>query len=250
MAETTTKRKAKRAGAVAPKKGGSGEELAIRQRSDARVERRYEPKPSAASNVKALALWAGAVISGAGFYGQFLRAEDKGPHALAGYLLAGGVALATGAILFGGRAARPIRVGDAGLAVEKDGGEIERLGWNEVTAVHLTADMLTFQGSGTSIGISRPELRDAAARALAEARARIAARLEGLDTAGLEGPADDSAGDPLALDPPQVAGLHCKASGKLISFEKDARLCGYCGEVYHKDGVPPRCATCDAKLRA
>ena len=47
----------------------------------------------------------------------------------------------------------------------------------------------------------------------------------------------------------QLAGARCKASDELIAFEKDARLCGRCGEVYHKSHVPDRCLTCDAALK-
>jgi hypothetical protein len=250
VAATTAKKKVKRAAAAAPKKAPSGEGLALRTRSDARVERRYEPKPSAKSNGAALALWAGAVAAGAGVYGQFFRPEDATPTAYSGFLLAGGAVLCFIALLAGTRAARPLRVGDAGVAAERDGGEIERIGWNEVTAFHATADVLTIQANGRSISVPLAEQLDAAKRVVAEARARIAARLEGVDVAALDGAADDSAGEVLTLEAPQVAGLHCKASGKLISFEKDARLCGYCGEVYHKDHVPSRCETCDAKLEA
>jgi hypothetical protein len=60
---------------------------------------------------------------------------------------------------------------------------------------------------------------------------------------------DDAAGEVATLEPPQVAGLRCKATDKIIAFEADARLCGRCGEVYHKEGVPARCGTCDAALR-
>jgi hypothetical protein len=52
------------------------------------------------------------------------------------------------------------------------------------------------------------------------------------------------------LEPPQVAGLRCKATDRPITFERDARLCGRCGEVYHKDGAPKRCLTCEAQLLA
>ncbi|MEZ4310170.1 MAG: hypothetical protein R3F14_19180 [Polyangiaceae bacterium] len=51
------------------------------------------------------------------------------------------------------------------------------------------------------------------------------------------------------LDPPRIAGRACKASGQTIAFEKDARLCGRCGELYHKKSVPERCLTCEARLR-
>ena len=46
----------------------------------------------------------------------------------------------------------------------------------------------------------------------------------------------------------QIAGRHCRASGKPISFERDARLCPQCGEAYLKDQVPKKCLTCQAEL--
>ena len=32
------------------------------------------------------------------------------------------------------------------------------------------------------------------------------------------------------------------------AFERDARLCPNCGEVYLKDQVPKKCLTCQAEL--
>ena len=77
---------------------------------------------------------------------------------------------------------------------------------------------------------------------------RIPARVEGVDGTALGTP-DSQAGEKIMLEPPQVAGQHCKQSDKLIAFEKDGRLCGRCGEVYYKDSVPQRCLTCDALLK-
>ncbi len=88
----------------------------------------------------------------------------------------------------------------------------------------------------------------AAARALAEARARIPERVQDIPEGKLPTP-DDAAGEVLPLEPPQAAGQRCKATDKLIAFERDARFCGRCGELYHKDGVPKRCLTCSARLR-
>jgi hypothetical protein len=98
------------------------------------------------------------------------------------------------------------------------------------------------------VGIPLATQRQAAARALAEAKRRIPARVEGSPTE-LE-PLDDKDGEVLKLEPPQVAGLSCKATGKAISFEEDVRLCADCGESYHKDHVPRVCATCNGALRA
>jgi hypothetical protein len=105
--------------------------------------------------------------------------------------------------------------------------------------------MIVVQSNGRSIAVPVRAQAAAASRLLVEARRRIGDRVEGdLD---LPPPAAD-AGDELRLDAPQIAGQHCKASDRLISFENDARLCGLCGEVYHKDSVPKACLTCAASL--
>ena len=46
---------------------------------------------------------------------------------------------------------------------------------------------------------------------------------------------------------PQVVGRHCAASGKVISYEPDARVCPRCERVYHKAHVPEACE-CGASL--
>ena len=48
----------------------------------------------------------------------------------------------------------------------------------------------------------------------------------------------------------QVTGRRCAASNKLITFERDARLCPNCGQVYHKNHVPETCETCEEPLGA
>ena len=58
----------------------------------------------------------------------------------------------------------------------------------------------------------------------------------------------DGAGVESVLEPPQLAGLRCAATDRLISFEADARLCGRCGQAYHREGVPAHCKSCDAPL--
>jgi hypothetical protein len=57
------------------------------------------------------------------------------------------------------------------------------------------------------------------------------------------------AGERLALDPLQVVGKRCAASGKIIAFEPDARVCPRCERIYHKDHVPEACE-CGASLSA
>ena len=50
------------------------------------------------------------------------------------------------------------------------------------------------------------------------------------------------AGEVIVLDPIQVVGKHCAASGKVIAYEPDARVCSRCERVYHKAHVPETCA--------
>jgi len=142
-----------------------------------------------------------------------------------------------------------VRVGDAGIAVEKDATDLDRVEWRDVTAITLGGDVLTVQSPGTTLAIPVKLHAQAAARIVAEARERIPARLDDLDPSRLAA-VDDHEGEVLPLERPQIAGARCKASDKLITFEKDARLCGRCGEVYAKDSVPAECLTCEAPLRA
>jgi hypothetical protein len=239
-AEKTTKRKKSTTGEGA---------TALRLRSDPRKERRYEPKESAAAWISMGAMSVGALLLGAGVYGQWLRAEALGPHKLAPYLLLGGALVLLLVAFAGPRTALPIRVGDAGVGSERDGSDVDRIEWRDVIRIGLSAGMLTVESSGNTLAVSLKLHGQAAARIVSEARARIAGRVdEELDDKQLE-PIDGDAGEVLPLEAPQIAGSRCKATDKLIAFEKDARLCGQCGEVYHKDSVPPTCLTCEAKLK-
>jgi hypothetical protein len=245
MAGEKKTRQRQRAARGEASEGGEG---GLRQRSDPYQERRYEPREQAFAVLWWVAMSVSGVLLGAGAYGQWLRAEALGPHQASMWLLLGGAAMLIGVLLLGQRTAKPIRVGDAGVAVEKDA-DLERIAWRHVTRVMLGGDMLTIQSAGTSISIPLKQHAGAAARALAEARARIPKRVDKLEGDGLPAP-DDADGQIVPLDPPQAAGMRCKATDKLIAFEKDARVCGRCGEVYHKESVPGACLTCGAKLKA
>lgn len=242
----TTGKKAKSAqssekDASKAKKSGSSK-LFLRQAGDARSERRFQPKTSPGAVAGTLSTSVGAVAVGAGVFARFV---SNPPHDYAIYLLAGGGLLAIVGVFLG---SRPIivRVGDAGIAVEKDGDAIERIGWHEIEVVRYAQNTLSFSGSGRILSINTVAQPDAAALALAEARSRIPARAAGV-TDDLPGPAS-GAGEALKLDPIQLAGLRCKKSDRIIAVEKDGRFCGRCGQTYHKDAVPENCLTCDARL--
>lgn len=219
----------------------------LRQITDPRFERRYEPAASAFAIGTVLIFSLGAVALGAGVYAQWLRSGDAGPHPYSLYFLVAGAVLLLAVALFGQSGARAVRVGDGGVAMERDEG-VDRVLWCDVSRILLSSDAVTIQGSGTTLSVPRSVHAQAAARILREAADRIPEKLEDKDA---QIPSPDGAPEPakLPLDPPQIAGRACKDSGKVLSFEKDARLCGKCGELYHKTSVPERCLTCDARLK-
>ena len=233
-------------------RGSSAELVPLLERDDPRSERRFEPRTSLATTLTVAAMSIGAVLAGAGAYGQWVRpmvlGDDAGPSKWAPWLLGAAAFVLFAVALFGRWTASAVRIGDAGVALEKGQGELERIAWYDVTGVTYENGIIAVQGPGTNIGIPVASHPDAAALFASELAIRLPARAEVLASAGLGAPS--AAGAVLPLDPPQVAGLRCRKSDKTISFERDARFCGRCGELYHLASVPRRCLTCDAPLRA
>ncbi|HTJ85326.1 MAG TPA: hypothetical protein VL400_26595 [Polyangiaceae bacterium] len=215
----------------------------LRERTDRRTERRFTPKAQPLALLSILLTSGGALLAGAGVFAQFLR--GAGPHPYGVYLLVGGLLGLGLGILLGGRAVYAARVGDAGLALERADGTFERLGWFEVDAIRFAEGTLSFSGAGKLVSLPVETHPDAAAFALSEARARIPGRAESVTEKLTLAP---GAGSEVVLEPPQLAGLRCAATDRLISFEADARLCGRCGQAYHREGVPKHCKSCDARL--
>jgi hypothetical protein len=79
-----------------------------------------------------------------------------------------------------------------------------------------------------------------------EARARIPAVVDVPTDAAIPDASAD-AGESFPLEPPQVVGRHCAESGRVISYEPDARVCPRCERVFHKTSVPAVCP-CGASL--
>lgn len=237
---TKTKRKASPARAAA-------DGTHLRQLTDPRFERRYEPTTSPFAIATVLLFSLGAVALGAGVYAQWLRSGDAGPHPWSLYFLIAGAVLLLAVALFGQTAARPVRVGDGGVAIERDETTVERVAWCDISRLLVTPDTVTVQGDGVTISVPRNVHGMAAARIVREAKERIPTKIDG--DASAEPPAGGVEPAKIPLEPPQIAGRACKASGKVVSFEQDARLCGRCGEMYHKSSVPERCLTCEARLK-
>lgn len=233
----------KKPGAKSPRR--DPDDILLKKRTDPRSERRFEPKVPPRVILSVAAISIGAVAAGAGTYGRWLRGDELGPHPHAIYLLVAGAAAIVLVALFGQRPAPPARVGDAGIGLERDPAHIERVPWYEVKSVKLEGGLLTFTATGTVVAFDLASHPAAAAAALREAKKRVPDRVP----AALTVPEADDKGEAMELEPPQIAGLHCKSSDKLIAFDKDARLCGRCGQHYHRASVPSRCLVCDARLR-
>ncbi len=223
----------------------AAESTHLRQMSDPRYERRYEPATSAFAIGTVLIFSLGAVALGAGVYAQWLRSGET-PHPWSLYFLITGAVLLLAVALFGQNTPRPIRVGDGGVAIDRDDA-VERIPWCDVSRLLVSGDAVTVQGGGITISVPRGVHAQAAARVVREAKERIPEKVDSDATV----PAVEGAVEPanIALEPPQIAGRACKSSGKVVAFEKDARFCGRCGELYHKTSVPDRCLTCDARLK-
>lgn len=210
-----------------------------------RKERRFTPESTNASRLAIIAGMAGSLALGAGVYGQWVRDEPLG---YAGYLVAGGAVLLGGALFRTGADLGALRVGEAGIGLEKSN-ELVRLFWCDIERLSLDGGQLTVRGKQTTIAIPRAAFPKAIPVLLAEAGSRVPdvvklSRAE-IDAAGST---TESAGELVTVEELQVTGRHCKASGKPISFERDARLCPNCCEVYLKDQVPKKCLTCEREL--
>jgi hypothetical protein len=159
------------------------------------------------------------------------------------YVLAAGALLASVAIWIGTSGEAALRVGDGGIATEKGG--LRRLPWYAVEHVEWSDGAVRVTGTddaGTKVTIvaSLAVQPQAAAWIVREARARVPTVVHVPSDAPLPS-ASTGAGELRPLDPPQVVGRHCAASGKVIAYEPDARVCARCQRVYHKATVPPTC---------
>jgi hypothetical protein len=212
-----------------------------------RKERRFLPEPTYASRASIGGGMLGALILGAGVYSQWL---SDNPRAFAPYLFGVGAISLGAALWLGDAGALPVRVGDAGIAIEK-GNEIVRLAWCDLERIATERGELVAKAKELSLRIPIAAHRTAVAWILSEGTKRIPSvmdvKRQSLD--GLPEPSEND-GEFVVIDGLQIAGRTCAASGKPVAFERDARLCPVCGQVYLKDHVPAKCVTCNAALGA
>jgi hypothetical protein len=217
-----------------------------------RRERRFEPLANAKPWVAYVLGGVGALAMGAGAWGQFAPALGLGasaPLPASAYILAVGALLVGAAIWFGTSGEPALRVGDAGVGVDK--GAVRRVAWYAVERVEWRGEAVRVSGKDeagatTTIVAKLATQPQAGAWIVKEARDRVPGVVDVPEDATLP-EASAQAGTIVTLDPPQVVGRHCAASGQVISFEPDARVCPRCERVYHKAHVPEACA-CGASL--
>lgn len=220
---------------------------AKREKPRARSERRFLARATTKPIVVYLLGAVGSLLMGAGFWGQFaplLGADTLEPVAAGPWLLVIGAIGVGAAIWLATSGEPPLRVGDAGICVEK--GQARRMPWHAVDRIEWRGEAVRATGrdsTGSPLLIVARSVTypQAAAWIVREARARVPAVVDVPADATLPEPST-SAGTTLALDPPQVVGKHCAASGKVISYEPDARVCPRCELVYHKAHLPEACA--------
>lgn len=210
-----------------------------------RKERRFQPEQTYSSSAAVGAGMLGALAAGAGVWAQWI---SENPPAYAPYLFGGGAVVLGGALWFGDAGAVPVRIGDAGIALER-GSELTRVAWCDLEKVSIEGKQLVAKGKNATFNIPIGAHPKAIAWILAEGTKRVpdAMNVKRSELAQLPEPKDLD-GELVVLEGVQVAGRHCAASGKPIAFERDARVCPNCADVYLKDQVPKKCATCDIEL--
>jgi hypothetical protein len=189
----------------------------------------------------------GALAAGAGVWGQWI---SENPHGYAPFLFGGGAVALGAALWFGDAGAVPVRIGDAGIALER-GSELTRLAWCDLETIEVVGKQLMARGKNVSFGIPIAAQPKAVAWILAEGTRRVpdVMNVKQSELKTLPEPKDLD-GELVPLEGVQVAGRHCAASNKTIAFERDARLCPNCAQVYLKDEVPKKCVTCERDLGA
>ena len=218
-----------------------------RKAKRSRSERRFEPSSSSRALASLVATILGGLVLGAGIYSQWLSSQ---PLSWAPWIVGGGALVLAAVILWGDFGGLAVRVGDAGVALERTGQPIVRVNWSVIQSIEISGRDMRVRSEERDLSFPVDLFPSAAAWVLKEAGRRIPKKLQVSEAqrSALPQPLE-SDGSRLALEKLQVTGQKCKASGKVITFERDARLCPKCSEVYHHDSLPETCLTCGAELK-
>ena len=210
-----------------------------------RIERRFIPEATHTSRFAAGLGMVGSLALGAGVYGQWVK---EAPMSSAAVLVVLGAAGLGGGLWLGSASTFPVRVGDAGVAIER-GSETNRILWCDITEIKLDKGELVVVSPSLQLSIpvgAHPR----ATRYIVEEAERRLPKIVKVDEAGKRTIplATQPGGEEVPVVGDQVAGRRCAATDKIISFERDARLCPNCAQVYYKDNVPKQCVTCGTEV--
>jgi hypothetical protein len=210
-----------------------------------RKERRFSPEPTYSSRLVAYAGMAGALVLGAGVYAQWVR---EPPLAYAPVMVAVGAIVLAFALWKSSAELGNVRVGEAGVALEQ-GNELVRILWCDIERIALDGGRISVRSRQQSI-VFPVEAHPKATTWLVSEAGRRVPDVVSMSRTEIEkfGEPKEFDGEMVTIEALQVTGRHCRASGKPIAFERDARLCPNCGETYLKDQVPKKCVTCQNEL--
>jgi hypothetical protein len=232
-------------------KGKKGKGSAKRERKERRFLAESAGNPLLVKILGAV----GAATLGAGTWAEFGRAAmnvDLPPYPFAPYVLGGGALVFGAAVWLGTTNEAAVRVGAAGIAIEKS--ELVRLPWHGIERIvwdprrtELSIRGKDESGKDEDLVLTAKTHSLAAAWVAREARERIPDLTDVPDEVDGLPPTRANDGESLPLEPLQVVGRHCAESGRVIAYEPDARVCPRCERVYHKQSVPDDCQ-CGASL--
>lgn len=216
-----------------------------RAASHPRRERRYVPEATHTTRGAAALGMLGSGLLGAGVMGEWIL---ETPHPAGQAMVAvGTLGLAVG-LWLGSATPAPLRVGEAGVAVER-GREILRILWCDVEEIRLSGDVLEVRAKAFTLAIPLGASAVAVADVVAQADRRRPSVVRLDEAARRRLPAArEPGGEDVAVVGEQIAGRRCAATGQILAFERDARLCPECAQAYEKSHVPEQCATCGAAL--
>ena len=240
-------------------------------RAAGRMERRFVAHSANSPWLVRVLGMVGATTLGAGayayFYGESFKKAAEAARAAAGtahdavpaeaalplYMIAFAAVVLGVTIWLGTSSEVPLRVGAPGISMER--GEVRRMPWWAVSSIAWEAGTLALVISGKdesgaewTFKVHLKAHGEALGWILKEALDRVPKIVDIKDSVLDELPgANPHAGMKVELEPLQVVGKKDAISGKLVSYEPDARVCTRCERVYFKRSVPKKCK-CGASL--
>ncbi len=186
----------------------------------------------------------GGGLAGAGTYATWITETDAVWRSYAPLAVVVGAIVAAAIILMVRAVPDPVRIGAGGIGRVNASGIEERIPWSDIETVLWNADALTVEGAGHRLVLPGATMASAVRAFLSEYERRWPTREHDWK---IEAGRETGTHEALVLDPIQVAGQSCRASGKRITVDQDAVQCRYCEALYLRAELPMACTVCGAK---